>query len=87
MSSWSLGLTEAHFCGPSDEEYANSKMDFGGGPTSDVGTGGIGAGTITDTVNTATGMATGAAKMAYGNVMGDQATLEAGKQEWSGANK
>lgn len=62
-------------------------MNLGGGPTSNVSTGGVGASTVVDGVNTATGMATGAAKMAYGNVMGDQATLEAGKKEWSGSNK
>lgn len=42
---------------------------------------------MTDSFNAATGMATGATKMAYGKAAGDEATLQQGRREWSGINK
>ncbi|KAF8295665.1 hypothetical protein DL93DRAFT_2068381 [Clavulina sp. PMI_390] len=60
-----------------DEEYAKKPMTFNSTPSN----------TTAGYVSTATDMASGASKMAYGHATGDQATLEQGRQEWSGANK
>lgn len=69
---------------PSDEEYANTPMDLSSKPSS---TGTNTTGVVTDKLDSVTGMATGAAKMAYGHATGDTATVEAGKQDWVGTNK
>lgn len=60
-------------------------MNLGSNEASSTGSNTTGF--VAEKMNTATGMATGVAKMAYGHAMGDQETLQTGKQEWEGTNK